>query len=74
MAALIVVVLFIWLMPVYLLQETQCAVVTLFGKLTLVTPVDKSENIKFYTEKCGFDIVSTERDGNVEVARFVLER
>lgn len=32
MAALIVVVLFIWLMPVYLLQETQCAVVTLFGK------------------------------------------
>lgn len=32
MAVLIVIVLFIWLMPVYLLQETQCAVVTLFGK------------------------------------------
>lgn len=31
-AVLIIVVLFIWLMPVYLLQETQCAVVTLFGK------------------------------------------
>ena len=45
-----------------------------WDKLTLVTPVDKSENIKFYTEKCGFDIVSTERNGNVEVARFVLER
>ena len=45
-----------------------------WDKLTLVTPIDKSENIKFYTEKCGFNIVSTERDGNVEVARFVLER
>ena len=45
-----------------------------WDKLTLVTPIDKSENIKFYTEKCGFDIVSTERYGNVEVARFVLER
>lgn len=29
---LVVVVLFMWLMPVYLLQETQYAVVTLFGK------------------------------------------
>ncbi|MBO5288109.1 MAG: protease modulator HflC [Spirochaetales bacterium] len=28
----IIIVLFICLMPVYLLQETQCAVVTLFGK------------------------------------------
>lgn len=43
-------------------------------KFTLITPVDKSENIRFYTEKCGFDIVSTEMDGNVKVARFVLER
>lgn len=45
-----------------------------WDKFTLITPMDKSENIKFYTEKCGFNIVSTERDGNVEVARFVLER
>lgn len=45
-----------------------------WDKFTLITPIDKSENIKFYTKKCGFDIVSTERDGNVEVARFVLER
>ena len=45
-----------------------------WDKFTLITPIDKSENIKFYTEKCGFDIVSTERDGNIEVARFVLER
>ena len=43
-------------------------------KLTLVTPIDKKENVKFYTEKCGFRIESTERDGNVELARFVAER
>ena len=43
-------------------------------KITLVTPVDKKENVKFYTEKCGFRIVSTEKDGNVELARFVAER
>lgn len=43
-------------------------------KITLVTPVDKKENVKFYTEKCGFCIVSIEKDGNVELARFVAER
>ena len=43
-------------------------------RITLVTPVDKSENVKFYTEKCGFKIVSTEKSGNVELARFVIER
>ena len=43
-------------------------------KLTLVTPIDKKENVKFYTEKCGFHIESTERNGNVELARFVAER
>jgi len=43
-------------------------------KLTLVTPIDKLENVKFYTEKCGFHIVSTERAGNVELARFVVNR
>ena len=42
--------------------------------LTLVTPIDKKENVKFYTEKCGFRIESTERDGNVELVRFVAER
>ena len=40
--------------------------------LTLVTPIDKKENVKFYTEKCGFHIESIERDGNVELARFVI--
>ncbi|SCY20043.1 hypothetical protein SAMN02910370_01678 [Lachnospiraceae bacterium XPB1003] len=43
-------------------------------KLTLVTPFDKKQNVKFYTEKCGFRIVSTESDGGVELARFVSGR
>lgn len=43
-------------------------------KLTLVTPADKIENVRFYTEKCGFKIASTETDNNVELARFILER
>ena len=43
-------------------------------KLTLVTPLEKKENVKFYTEKCGFRIASVETDGNVKLARFVLER
>ena len=43
-------------------------------RLTLVTPIDKKENVKFYTEKCGFNIESTESDGNVELYRFVAER
>lgn len=43
-------------------------------KLTLVTPIDKKDNVRFYTEKCGFHIKSVERDGNVALARFVLER
>ncbi len=43
-------------------------------KLALVTPIDKKENVKFYTEKCGFQIVSAETDNNVVLARFVLER
>ena len=50
---------------------------TLLGdweKLTLVTPLDKKQNVKFYTEKCGFHITSTEKDGNVELARFLAER
>ena len=44
-----------------------------WDKFTLITPSDKDENVKFYMEKCGFDIVSTEMDGNVKVVRFVLE-
>ena len=43
-------------------------------KFTLITPIDKTENVRFYTEKCGFQIVSAEMDGNVELARFVIKR
>ena len=43
-------------------------------KLTLVTPADKTENIRFYTEKCGFSVVSVETDGGVALARFTAER
>ena len=45
-----------------------------WDRFTSITPVDKEENIRFYTKKCGFQIVSAEMDGNVKVARFVLER
>ena len=45
-----------------------------WDRFTLITPADKKENVKFYTEKCGFEIVSSEMDGNVEVYRFVLKR
>lgn len=45
-----------------------------WSKITLITPIDKKENVKFYTEKCGFDIASAEMHGTVKVARFVLER
>ena len=43
-------------------------------KFTLKTPADKAENIRFYTEKCGFAVQSAEKDGNIKVVRFVLER
>ena len=45
-----------------------------WDRFTLVTPADKDENIRFYTGKCGFSIQSVEMNGNVKVARFVLER
>lgn len=43
-------------------------------RLTLVTPLYKRENVRFYTEKCGFRIAGTERDGDTELARFLMER
>lgn len=43
-------------------------------KITLVTPSDKEQNIKFYTKKCGFSVVDKEMDGNVEVTKFTMER
>lgn len=43
-------------------------------KVMLITPANKKENVKFYTEKCLFQIESIEMDGKVEVYRFVRER
>lgn len=43
-------------------------------RFTLITPVDKEENVKFYTQKCLFRIDSVEMDGNIKVFRFVRER
>lgn len=43
-------------------------------QVTLITPSDKEQNIKFYTEKCGFGIGSKKMDGNVEVTEFIMER
>lgn len=43
-------------------------------KITLITPLDKEENITFYTEKCGFIVDGTDMDGNVLVVRLFMER
>jgi len=43
-------------------------------ELTLVTPKDNERNIKFYTERFGFDIVGEEADGTVTVLHFRLCR
>lgn len=43
-------------------------------QFTLVTPADKEENVRFYTEKCGFRVISTEMDGDMKVYRFLRER
>ena len=42
--------------------------------ITLMTPSDKNENIKFYTQKCGFSIGEKSMDGNVEVINFYINR
>ncbi|MDO5292012.1 MAG: GNAT family N-acetyltransferase [bacterium] len=41
-------------------------------KITLITPTDKEQNIRFYTEKNSFHIDGVEKDGNVHVARLVM--
>lgn len=43
-------------------------------QITLVTPADKEQNIKFYTEKCGFRVANKVMDGNVEVVNFYRNR
>ncbi len=42
-------------------------------RIELVTPVDKEENIKFYTEKCGFSLGNIHMDGNVKLIEFYME-
>lgn len=43
-------------------------------KFVLITPADKEENIRFYTEKCGFRVGGISMDGNVKVVKFIKER
>lgn len=43
-------------------------------ELTLVTPKDKEQNIRFYTERFGFEITGEEVDGDVTVLLFKLSR
>ena len=43
-------------------------------ELTLVTPKDSERNIKFYTERFGFEIVGEEDDGSVTVLWFKRSR
>lgn len=47
-----------------------CEVCEDWKRITLVTPVDKEENVRFYTEKCGFSLGEREMDGNVELIHF----
>lgn len=43
-------------------------------KISLVTPADKTENILFYTKRCGFRIAGNSMDGNVELVDLCMER
>lgn len=43
-------------------------------QITLVTPLDKKENIKFYTRKCGCSISDISMDGNVKVVHLYIKR
>jgi ribosomal protein S18 acetylase RimI-like enzyme len=41
-------------------------------EFSLITPLDKTQNIEFYVNKCGFVIDRIEMDGTVRVAHFVM--
>ena len=43
-------------------------------EITLVTPKDKEQNIRFYIERFGFKITGEEDDGAVTVLWFKLSR
>ena len=43
-------------------------------RIRLVTPADKTENIRFYTEKCGMSPGPVTKDGTVDVIELTLTR
>ena len=43
-------------------------------RIELITPADKAENIRFYTQRCGFELVGEEMDGAVRVAKLVKKQ
>ena len=40
-------------------------------RIELITPADKTENIRFYTQCCGFALAGEEMDGKVRVIQLV---
>lgn len=46
---------------------------TNWEKIILKTPLEKEENIRFYTKKCGMQPGKVQKDGNVDVVELVLE-
>lgn len=40
-------------------------------RIELITPADKTENIRFYTRRCGFVFAGEEMDGKVRVVKLV---
>lgn len=49
------------------------SICTDWKSITLVTPADKEQNIKFYTEKCGFSTGDKYMEGNVELINLYME-
>lgn len=45
-----------------------------YRRIELVTPADKTENIKFYTQKCGMTVGKSKWDGKVEVVELYIEK
>ena len=43
-------------------------------RIRLITPADKTENLRFYTEKCGMTPGAVARDGVVDVVELTLTR
>lgn len=43
-------------------------------EITLVTPAQKNENVRFYTRKCGFKIDNEFMDGKIRLYSFKISR